>query len=134
MGNTKPAEGNAEVFGDDDTMIDEESIVIQEQKNKGGRPKGSIKPVNMQDLQQAELIELLKLSKKIRMFAEVQLERLMGEAEGISGSGNVAKLLESLIKSLQVVAQTAANIVKQGQTDSPKDPEDGKSVLENLLG
>lgn len=114
----------------------EESRAEQENlaKNKGGRPKGSGKPVDMQDLQRTELLELLKLSKKIRQFAEVQLEKLMGEAEGITGSGNVAKLLESLIKSLQVVAQTASNIVKQGQTETVKDPENGKGILEDLLG
>ena len=115
----------------EDTTNDVLAELIPE-KNKGGRPKGSTtKPIDLQQQSQDFLGEAFKIGKRLAAIANREIDKI--NTGGVIGADNT-KLLDSMIKNMEIVTRSAAAVVRGAAADPEKDKEDdGEKVLAGLI-
>ena len=96
----------------------------------GGAREGAGRPVNpdtAKDIWDREIVALVKLSRKTRIFAEEQLDELQAEAKTVTGGIKVR--LEIARTAVQLV-DTLGKITKVMMEQLDKDPKDSEEKFD----
>ena len=113
-----------------------QELIEQDEARKRGRPPGAKNKLSDPDsLLRAELLEMLRLSRKAREFAEAQLQRLQDAAEGADSIKTKLEISRAAVEMSEKISKSVGNIIEQirKQPTSDGEDKDGEFSLEKFL-
>jgi hypothetical protein len=98
---------------------------------KIGRPRN---PRTAQEVWEKEVFETVVMAKKVREFAEGELEKLIEEAKTIGGIKNRMDILKMAVELNGQLTKNAKAVMSELQKEPPKDEEAAMDVEKFLEG
>jgi len=85
------------------------------------RPVGRPPEGNSNDIWNAEVLQLVKLSREFRKFAGEQLEKLQKDAEGITNAKQRLEVLRTVSTILSDLTKTTKTVIEQTKKGDEED-------------